>query len=260
MSYFIDVAQRKYPNSTPVNIIGWTDSLVKTQTRTLHDHGGQYVHIAAGGVSLQASSSSAADTGLLVLVSGLNENWDEQVKFFVLNGQTPVDITGTFLFAHVVRVFATTQFLAGDVYVYTSGSDVTAGVPDNDVDVKAKVRSSPLAGDSGTRFSSWYISHNGFYAVPRNKVLYVHNISGQTTSNNEIYLAGLAIARDGSGNLTAPIHANPIPVTGVRFTVNFSIPPRIEGFNILEFAGYVDSGGGATGVGSVLSQCELVSK
>lgn len=88
--------------------------------------GGDYNHVSDVS-NLYVSSSDVLDVGNIIHVFGLNENFELQEEFLILNGQTAVVSTKKWWRVHRAHVDGDTAFV-GNVYVSSTNS-LTAGVP-----------------------------------------------------------------------------------------------------------------------------------
>jgi len=137
--------------------------LIINVNETVWDGGGLYVYPTSAAVMYVSSSSTDdASTGTgarTILVSGLDANYEELEETVILNGQTQVATTGSFL--RVFRAYVLTAGSdgtnAGDIYIGTSGS--SGGVPTSTFYAKI------TAGEAQTLMA--------VYTVPANKTLYV---------------------------------------------------------------------------------------
>lgn len=80
----------------------------------------------------QASSDSASDIGIPLLVTGIDEDWRSIEQIVILNGQSKVALT-----TELIRINSclALQNLTGNAYVYEDGT-ITAGIPDDLTTVK----------------------------------------------------------------------------------------------------------------------------
>jgi len=105
------------------------------------------------------SSTSAADTQV-VSVQGLDANWDLVEQEVTLTGQTAATLTTALI--RVFRVYnAGSVDFAGNIFICTTGTTFTAGVPQTAANVRAVVKD----GDNQTQMA--------IYTVPRNHTLYI---------------------------------------------------------------------------------------
>ena len=129
--------------SGQVDGFSWIDkfgsnNLITTATdpEDVWEYGGLYTFSDTADIQ-SISSSSAADTGIVVRVQGLLDDGTQCSCYDTLNGQNIVTLDSTFW-----RVFRIENMdsvdLAGTVYCYR-GTDETDGVPDTDSDVRASV-------------------------------------------------------------------------------------------------------------------------
>lgn len=145
-------------NVFPVWKFGANQS-VGTSFETIWSAGGLYNYIASA-TSVNISSSDTDDTSAgtgarTVLVSGLDANWDLATETVVMDGQTLVATTETFIRMFRIQVITggSGGANAGDIYVSTGTA--TNGVPDDSTLIYAKV----IIGDNQTL--------QAVYTVPR---------------------------------------------------------------------------------------------
>lgn len=122
-------------------------------TEDIWDFGGTYTYLTTG-TTLYASSSSAADTQVMT-IQGLDSNYREQTIEVTLQGQTKVEIDGTWIRVFRMKNDGATN-MAGIVYVYEDDT-LTNGVPDTDSKVKAQINNG---------FNQTLMSH---YCAPANR-------------------------------------------------------------------------------------------
>lgn len=146
---------------------------VNGSLETVWSQGGIYAYPSSA-IAMKVSSSSANDaadgTGArTVVVSGLDQNYNEASETVALDGQTAVLTTTTFI--RVFRAFVVTAgnggTAAGTIYVGTG--DVTTGVP-------ATVYAAIPLGANQTQMALW--------TVPAGYTLYVTGGTFSAASNN----------------------------------------------------------------------------
>ena len=150
-------------------------------------------------------SSSNAGDGQEIEIQGLDEDWELVTQTATLNGQTKVTLD-----TPLIRVFRAKNIgssaLAGDVYIYVDG-DITAGVPDDDPDVRAKI----LTAKNQTNMAKytipygytgylvkWYVAMlrtSGTSAVACDVDIYIREYGGAFRSKQPI-----GIQNTGNGN------------------------------------------------------------
>ena len=102
------------------------------------DYGGDYNWLASAD-TLYASSSHAGDT-MIIHVTGLDANWEEQAAIVTLNGQSQVEIGSGITWMRCFRAFnANDVDLQGDVYLAQQDT-LTLGVPDTATKIVAMIR------------------------------------------------------------------------------------------------------------------------
>jgi len=159
---------------------------------------------------LYVSSSSAADVGQTVTVTGTNASGAVITEAFTLNGQSKV--TGTKLFMTVTDV-SISAANAGQVYVYFA-SAITAGVPTTESAIQIMV-SMPLAGKVYAAFDGATTAgvpddltkvqgvieiagtraYNALYTVPRNKNWYLTSLRYASTGASTAFNVVIEVRR-----------------------------------------------------------------
>lgn len=141
-------------------------------TVSLTDNGGLYVFPSAATI-MTVSSTSALDTSAgtgarMVLVSGLDANYNEIFDLVALQGQTPVSTSVPFLRVHNVSVTSvgSTGSAAGDIYIGVGV--VTLGVP---ATVYGRIR------------VGWNTTQMVQYTVPAGHTAYMTDITGSATAS-----------------------------------------------------------------------------
>jgi len=182
---------------------------------TIWDEGAIYAYPAAA-IQMKVSSTSTDDTSAgtgarTIVVSGLDQNWDEASETVSLNGQTEVLTTTTFI--RVNRAYVATAgsggTAAGNIYVGTG--TVTTGVP---ATIYAKI----TLGENQTLMAVW--------TVPAGYTGYVTrgSISQGTTFANQYTTARLVIRPFGGVFRTAV----KVTLTNIFIDFPFEIPVPIQ--------------------------------
>lgn len=165
-SFFLQVGLGNVPGYSADIVMGVQDNLDTADGNiTVWDNKFDYTPFTAD-TEMFISSSDDADTHT-VMVVGLDSNFDPKVSYTALTGQTQVT-AGNFRHVQAATVLAAT-IPAGDVYVAATDT-LTAGVPDTDSKVKSKI----IQGRNTT--------HNGFFMVPRGKVIVITALRATTDS------------------------------------------------------------------------------
>ena len=216
---------------------------------TIWSYGGLYVYPTVA-TQMKVSSTSANDTSggtgaRTIVVSGLNATYDEVSETVVLNGQTAVLTTTTFIrvFRSFVVTAGTGATAAGTIYIGTG--TVTAGVP-------ATVYAQIVLGENQTLMALWtvpagytlYISRGTFSAASNNAAQYIlskfmirpfngvfRNVADVTVNSNVIpydFEVPLAIPEK------SDIEARGIALAGTNFYTTASF----EGIYIKNETGY----------------------
>jgi len=123
------------PNTFQEFKFGYNPDLAAGTEEDLWDFGGTYTFSTSADID-SISSSSAADTQMVVL-SGLDANYDLLTVYATLNGQNKVSLSSSFLRLWRIMNIGTTDF-AGSIYAYVDGA-ITAGIPDVATTIRAYV-------------------------------------------------------------------------------------------------------------------------
>jgi hypothetical protein len=163
---------------------------------------GTYNWIDDGPVDLQVSSSSTADTGILLEGQGLDENWDLQTGTVTIQGQTPVPIG--LQRNRVFRAYNKSATpLVGVVYVSDLGSALTAGVPDDKTTIRAIIHPESQQ------------TQMALFTVPRNHELYItHGWASIARGLATAAIADCRIYRRSFGGIFRAVHTFSLATTG----------------------------------------------
>lgn len=216
---------------------------------TIWSYGGLYVYPTSA-IQMKVSSTSANDTSngtgaRTIVVSGLNATYDEVSETVVLNGQTAVLTTTTFIrvFRSFVVTAGTGATAAGTIYIGTG--TVTAGVP-------ATVYAQIVVGENQTLMALWtvpagytlYISRGTFSAASNNAAQYILSkfmirpFNGVFRNVADVTVNSSVISYDFEVPLAIPeksdIEARGIALAGTNFYTTASF----EGIYIKNETGY----------------------
>lgn len=216
---------------------------------TIWSYGGLYVYPTSA-IQMKVSSTSANDTSggtgaRTIVVSGLNATYDEVSETVVLNGQTAVLTTTTFIrvFRSFVVTAGTGATAAGTIYIGTG--TVTAGVP-------ATVYAQIVLGENQTLMALWtvpagytlYISRGTFSAASNNAAQYILSkfmirpFNGVFRNVADVTVNSSVISYDFEVPLAIPeksdIEARGIALAGTNFYTTASF----EGIYIKNETGY----------------------
>jgi len=183
--FLLEVAKGNVPGHKMGTMIALNPDVGTTETETIWDLGDTYTYLTAD-TQLYISSTSASDTAVFVVVTGLDEDYLEVTRTVTVNGQTQVALSGL-MFRVFVAVVAGSTSPVGDLYIAESDT-LTAGVPDTATKIKSQIALTGL--DSGTEFASHNITHNGFLTVPAGKTLYSLSLSTFVEKNADITFGG----------------------------------------------------------------------
>ena len=132
---FLEIAIGNTPDKLLQAFGGNTQSLSAGVEETVWDQGGLLTLLTAD-TQLYISSSSAADVGIVVVVTGFLADLTAVNRIVVTNGQNQVALSGLIMIVEVVAVVSATP--AGDLYVAETDS-LTGGVPDTTSKIQGKV-------------------------------------------------------------------------------------------------------------------------
>lgn len=216
---------------------------------TIWSYGGLYVYPTVA-TQMKVSSTSANDTSggtgaRTIVVSGLNATYDEVSETVVLNGQTAVLTTNTFIrvFRSFVVLAGSGATAAGTIYIGTG--TVTAGVP-------ATVYAQIVLGENQTLMALWtvpagytlYISRGTFSAASNNAAQYILSkfmirpFNGVFRNVADVTVNSSVISYDFEVPLAIPeksdIEARGIALAGTNFYTTASF----EGIYIKNETGY----------------------
>ena len=216
---------------------------------TIWSYGGLYVYPTSA-IQMKVSSTSANDTSngtgaRTIVVSGLNATYDEVSETVVLNGQTAVLTTTTFIrvFRSFVVTAGTGATAAGTIYIGTG--TVTAGVP-------ATVYAQIVLGENQTLMAIWtgpagytlYISRGTFSGASNNSAQYILSkfmirpFNGVFRNVADVTVNSSVISYDFEVPLAIPeksdIEARGIALAGTNFYTTASF----EGIYIKNETGY----------------------
>lgn len=185
--YYLEVARGNVPGVQNGFIVGANPSIGTANTESITDMGGNYVYLTAN-TQLYISSSSASDTDVDVLLSGLDDDHNPIALTVNTNGHTQE----AFSLATSYRIFSVvvTGSISpvGDLYI-AEADTLTLGVPDTETKVKAKIPLNTMAGEPA-EFASDNISHLGLYTVPAGKTFYGLNVNAFTEKNIDVMFSG----------------------------------------------------------------------
>tara|TARA_R110000772_G_C13310322_1_gene440406 strand:- start:14301 stop:15098 length:798 start_codon:yes stop_codon:yes gene_type:complete len=167
--YFIEAASGNIPGTLDDRMVGRRINVASTVMTTLWDHSTNLVYLTAD-TQLYASSTSALDTDVTILVQGLDSNYIQISRLVTVTGQTQVALSGLMFRVHTAIVLDTSP--VGTIYIAESDT-LSVGIPTTASKIKSRIRLAP--NDSGA-YASYNITHNGFFTVPAGKQLNILGI------------------------------------------------------------------------------------
>ena len=224
----LQVARGQIPNHKSLFKFG-NNPDINGSLETIWSYGGLYVYPTSA-IQMKVSSTSANDTSngtgaRTIVVSGLNQNYDEVSETVTLSGQNAVLTVNTF-----IRVFRSYVVLAGssntaEGTIYIGTGTVTAGVP-------ATVYAEIVIGENQTLMAIW--------TVPAGYTLYInHGVFSAASNNSAQYILGKMMIRPfgsvfrNAADLTA--NSNVIPYS-------FEVPLAVQEKSDIEARGIALSG------------------
>ena len=176
---------------------------------------------------MKLSSATAGDIGQVILVQGLDANYDVQTETIVLDGQTPVNSVNSYL--RINGLVVLTDGPTGPIYFGTG--NVTAGVPQNVYGFIASGDNNMLA---------------AVYTVPRGYTLYIQggSVSSVLANANKIMTINFNGVYNGVDYRTAKI------VTGGGYQYFPYTPPIAvpETYDLLDTVTSTDTQAGSVAV------------
>jgi hypothetical protein len=207
------------------------NAVVGNSVETIWQQGGLYSYPPSA-TTMTVSSSNANDTSAgtgarTVQIVGLDGDYNEISETIILNGQTAVTTTNSFLRVNrgIVLTAGSGGVNAGIIYVGTG--TVTSGVPANIY--------TTINGDGTNQ------SLQSFWTVPANYNAYIYqtNISTGNTSNTPAVLKTLLVARPYGGVFNTK---EIIVLTDGNHLQNYSFPITLTEKTDIEFRAESSSG------------------
>lgn len=236
VDWFYEVSAGRVPKTKGAFFIGINPNMTVGSSQTIWDQGGSYVYLTAD-TTLYASSSSASDTDVDIIVTGLDETYTEITRTVNLNGQSQVALSGDMFRVFTAIVAETSNNTPlGDVYI-AEADTLTGGVPDTASKIKSKI---PLSVDmnnavidSGTEFASSNSTHNGFFTVPAGYRAFIRQGALAAGKNDDIITGGRIRFYDEVGASYGPwLDRNPSPIyqgfNNLDFILPIQLPERAE--------------------------------
>lgn len=175
--YFKEVAVGNVTDEARVGFGGNNPGLAVSTEESINNirlesgFGSVYTYLTAD-TTLYASSSSASDTGTMVII-GMDDTYTQVVRTVTLNGQTPVALSG-----QMFRIFNTaiisSSKAVGNIYISDDNTDITAGVPNTLSKVKAKL-------DAGNKLG--FLSQ---FTIPTGKSAYLVEFTPSSSKSADV--------------------------------------------------------------------------
>jgi len=244
--YFLEVSKGSVPGTTAGFVSGRNTNIGATNSETIWFQGGNYEYLSAD-TQLYASSTSASDTDVDLLVVGLDDNYTEVVRTVNLNGQSQVAISDLMFRVHSFFTASTSANTpVGDVYLAESDT-LTAGVPDTSTKIKAVVsltrNSAGTPIDTGTVYASDNFSHLGIFTVPAGKTLFGLYLVDYLGKNDDATITGVVRPFGGHWLSRSPTELYQSPSTQL-FSTRTALPEKTD----LEFRVIAGSAGASINI------------
>jgi hypothetical protein len=188
--YELDIARGLIDGIETWGMIGHTEDSQTSET-TLWGLNTRYVFppIASSmTVSSTDVNDDLGDTGAwMIVIQGLDVNYNELEEVVILNGQTPVNTTNLFFRINYAQILSSgsTGINEGDIYIGTGA--VVGGIPAN--------KYALIEADYGNVMQA-------VYTVPANKTLYLTRIWLTTYTNKQFQVYGIAWSAPSGNNMT----------------------------------------------------------
>lgn len=170
------------------------NAAIGTTPETFWLQGGAYTWQAAAAV-LDITSTDVDDDGApvdtgarTIVIEGLDANYEEISETVIMNGQTAVLTTNSYLRVNRMSVATTGSTNSNEGIIYASTGAQTAGVPD----VAATIRMTIAVGEGESRAA--------LYTVPAGKTAYVTNVIAATSEVTDNLLVTLRARASGSAS------------------------------------------------------------
>lgn len=219
MDWFQKVAEGRVEGYSTIEKFGENPSITtSTDPADIWDGGGLYNFSTDADID-RLSSSDDGDTQLIVIY-GLDSNWEESIQFITLTGQTPTPLTTSLIRVYRMINLGTTD-IAGDVYCFVNGA-VSLGIPDDLSDVRAMIRN----GNNQTLMA--------IYTIPGNKTGYLYSgyISLSRSSPSSASAEFTARARPYGGVFSVKARTTCISTGNSSWERNYpfpaALPPRTD--------------------------------
>jgi len=214
----------RIPGYSTEFIIGDNDDIDQGAAELIWDQGGMHTPLAVPSDIYVSSTSAADNTGIKVLIRGLDENYNSVIGFAVLTGQSQAAViipgAANNLFVWVQSALVLDVTAAGDLYI-ASTDTLTAGVPDDITKIQSKI----ILGNNVTR--------NGQIMIPAGKSAITLAIRGTTDDLTKVALVSTHITRFGQPEL---------------ITVDYTVTPNFGEYTFPVPVGAVDNLGESTPV------------
>ena len=219
--YYVDVTLGNIPGSVAGFLIGINRNVNTTGETYVADQGGLDLDLP-GNTQLYLSSSSAADTGVSVAISNIDDADVAETLTGTTNGQVQVATSAATSFKTQVMLVTGSTSPVGNIYL-AEADTLNNGVPDDPSKIRAIIPLSVTAGGvltgTGTPYASDNISHMGTVSVAADEQVLIHTIILGTNKNHDIKIQGRVRFAGGVW-----LNRNPIPVYQSNVPVVFEPP------------------------------------
>tara|TARA_R100000005_G_C4929909_1_gene159391 strand:+ start:28 stop:798 length:771 start_codon:yes stop_codon:yes gene_type:complete len=207
------------------------NAVVGNSVETIWQQGGLYVYPPSA-TTMTVSSSDANDTSAgtgarTVQIFGLDGSYNEVSETIILNGQTAVTTTNSYLRVNRALVLTAGSGGANAGVIYVGTGTVTAGVPAN--------KYTTINGDGTNQ------SLQAFWTVPAGYTAYIYqtNISTGNTSNTPAVLKTILVVKPFGGVFNTK---EVITLTDGNHLQNYNFPIKVTEKSDIEFRAESSSG------------------
>lgn len=200
------------------------NQVVGNSVETIWEEGGLYVYPPSA-TTMTVSSSDANDTSAgtgarTIQISGLDGSYNEVSETIIMNGQTAVTTSNTYLRVNRALVLTAGSGGANAGIIYVGTGTVTAGVPVN--------KYTTINGDGLNQ------SLQAFWTVPAGYTAYIYqtNISTGNSSNTPAVLKTILVVRPFGGVFNTK---EVITLTDGNHLQNYNFPIKITEKSDIEF-------------------------
>jgi len=190
----LEIAKGNMPNASPLFVYAYNDDVDRNNNYELWDVKGNYTFSNTADINTVVSDDNS-DNGLII-ISGLDANYEQVEQFVQLAGTTPVQFLNLL---RVSRIRIADKLNTGNITCYIDG-----GSPFTDADIRGRIN----AGFGKT--------HMGIYTVPRGYTAFINVLTARVRR------------RGSTGDISSTIHAE-VRLPNSAFVKEMLLPMHTEG-------------------------------